>query len=198
MRIGLIGAPGTGKTALAETLKTALEEPLDANVYVVDGYAEAIEKRQDLAVGWMGGYLANLNIALEREARERIALDHFTHVITCGTVIDSATYVALDGADLLNGDDEVERLDDLRRIEATMRVLSCLYIDTFKYDHVFYLPSGPTSLYSRREFDKNLQVAFQAFNLTKVTPLLEGGKDVVDLTANRCKTVLETITKEGD
>jgi hypothetical protein len=192
MRIGLIGAPGSGKSALAETVKTAVGLTDDReNLHIIDGYAEGIGQRRNLAIGEMGGYLANLNIALHREQLERQALvDHDAlHVITCGTLLDTATYVAMDGASMLKYDDEAERLDDLRRVEATMKVLACLYIDAFKYDRLFYLPSGAG------EFDKNLQVAFQAFNLVEVTPLMEGGHSAVDVTEKRCVQVLEAIHK---
>lgn len=193
MRIGLIGAPGSGKSALAETVKTAVGLTDEReNLHIVDGYAEGIGQRRDLAIGEMGGYLANLNIALHREHLERQALiDHEAlHVITCGTLLDTATYVAMDGASMLNQEvNAAEKADQMKRIEAVMQILAVLYMDTFKYDRLFYLPSGAG------EFDKNLQVAFQAFNLVEVTPLMEGGSSALEITEKRCAEVLKTIHK---
>lgn len=175
MRIGLMGAPGSGKTNLAEALEDAVvkkdiadECDCSTPVEIIDDYAVEVEDITELATGFLGGYLANLHVAFERENRER--LSSAKTVITCGTLLDTATYATSGSLANLRLGDEAEQQDELRRIEAVMKVFSCMYVDTFMYDYVFYLPAvGDDNI---NEFDKNLQVAFSVFNLTPVTPLL--------------------------
>jgi dephospho-CoA kinase len=95
MKIGLIGVPGSGKTFLAESLKSAFEKINDEEnlpVAIVDGYVEELQDEVDLALSWMGTYIGNSHIALKRESKERVAAKDHKVVISCGTLFETSSY----------------------------------------------------------------------------------------------------------
>jgi hypothetical protein len=200
MRIGLAGVPGSGKTALAESLKVALAE-IDPEKYgtitVIDNYVEDLEQELDLALGWAATYVGNLQVVFEREAKERIAKKDSDATITCGTLFETASYVAQSLENeyrLLTKNDEAERKDLVIRAESVTRILACLYIDTIRYDHIFYLPPmGEISDVRAKDLEKNLQAAFNAFELFPVTALYVDGDNPLEITENRLKAVLKEV-----
>ena len=200
MKIGLAGVPGSGKTALAEALKTALEELDDQNtlpVAIVDGYVEELQKETDLALGFFGTYIGNTHIALKRETKERLfAKDHNT-VITCGTLFETSSYAGQhmeEEYEILSKDQEKERYDLILRVEAMTRFLSCLYMDTIDYDYIFYLPPvEEVSDFRVKELEKNLQAAFNGFKLFPITSLFVEGDNMLEITEDRLKIVLEKV-----
>lgn len=172
MKIGLCGVPGSGKSDLALALSDELED-----VFVADGYAQEYSLRSDLAVGLLGSYVANIGVALERINLERQIKKSDKGCITCGTLLDTSVYAAIAGVNSVNGaPDPANQEDEFRRVNATMQLFGCLYVDSFGYDHVFYLP--PRQLPENwsdemvRRYDQDLQVAFQMFNLTPIVPLM--------------------------
>lgn len=184
MKIAIIGAPGSGKTAVGDGIgKTLGNTPYG----LIDGYAERWAEDSHFALGLLGGYVVNVGIALERiKAERQCAAESNSPIITCGSLLETATYASMSGVvSLDHASEEAEKEDQLRRIKATMNIFACLYIDTFHYDHVFYLPpravKEPWNKDAVMTFDQNLQVAFQAFNLTPVEPLVgETVKDQVE------------------
>lgn len=200
MRIGLVGTPGSGKTALAESLKIALQS-LDQegfeNVAVVDNYVEDLQSEVDLALGFFGTYIGNLHVALKRESEERLAAKDNDVVITCGTLFETSSYSVqfMQGdLDLIPKNNDEAKYDLLIRIEAMTRVLACLYVDTFKYDYIFYLPPFEEIKDTRiTELEKNLQAAFNGFNLYPITKLFVEGNTLLEVTENRLKIVLEEV-----
>lgn len=181
MRIAITGAPGSGKSELAQIIHDEIVKgDIDCQkchtpVAVIDDYAGPTSDRYDLAMGVQGDYLVNLAIAFERIALERHAVNTNKTIITVGTLLETSVYQALS----FEGRSEFKDLpgeqeDFARRVEATLKTLACLYVDTFHYDHVFYVqPLGDPQHDEDmlRVFDRNLQSAFHAFFLTPVTPL---------------------------
>lgn len=195
-----MGVPGSGKTALAHTLKNALErEDLNPEcadcmtpVDIIDEYVPEIEQESGLALGFDASYLGNLQIALGRAQRERKSNGKTR--ITCGSVIETSTYVAIDGVAQMQYEDDAEREDSLKRIEATMKMLACMYMDTFRYDYVFYLPPLTTDGSEKvKLLDRNLQTAFRAFAMVPAHPLMVEGDNLVEIAEKRCALALMRI-----
>jgi AAA15 family ATPase/GTPase len=205
MRIGLVGVPGSGKTALAESLKTALESVNNESylpVKIVDNYVESVQEEVDLAMGWTATYVGNLHIALNREAQERIAFKDNKTVITCGTLFETSSYASQSMEyeyQLLTKEDEESKKDLVLRAEAITRILACLYMDTIRYDHIFYLsPIGEIADFRANKLEKNLQAAFNAFEIFPVTHLYGEGDTILEITENRLKTVLKKVLNEDN
>lgn len=128
MKIGLVGAPGSGKTALAEALASAF-----GGLAVIDGYVDELEVRTNYVYGQYATYAGNIAIGLDRHFRERQAARGY---VTCGTMLDTVTYQAVK---VQVAPDE----QDHRRLTGGLVTLGCMVEDMMDYDHLFYLPSQP-------------------------------------------------------
>lgn len=197
--IALIGAPGAGKTKLASAIANELIrgdgqcEECNTPVAVVDGYAEKIRDHGSYEIGLDGGYMVNLAISLERYNQERTAaFDHAKTIITCGTVLESAVYLAqhFERSLALKAEGE-EQMQEVQRIEASIKALAMMYMDTFKYDKAFYVPPLALNEDPRwATFDRNLQASFSAYNAPVVPLLVEEFEDEKDLIRQQVERVL--------
>lgn len=198
MKIGLAGVQGAGKTEFANDLKKALEETGKyKSIKIIDDYVKEIEEETYLSLDFCATYLGNAYVALGRYARERSASKDNDVVITCGTVFETATYAAQQMESEFNSIlDEAEKLEHVRRVEAFMKFVSCLYIDTVEYDHIFHLPR----IFKNEEEDlrieklnKNLLFAFETFTLFPTVRVESEGENLEEVSANRVKKVMEII-----
>lgn len=196
--IALIGAPGAGKSALANAIedKVLANEPRCQScpppIIVVDNYAYETRDKGEYEIGLNGGYMANIDIASTRYRRERLAAHQEPkYMITCGTVVETATYLA-QGFErtLAIRQTEEDKQDEAKRFQGCTGMLAVLYMDTFKYDQAFYLPSPEKPEDDRwLYFEKSLQAAFQVY-ATPVAPLIiEDFKDRDDLTQKRVERI---------
>jgi len=198
MKIGLAGVPGSGKTELANALATKLSKD-NTDTFIIDDYVEEISKESNLALSFDAAYVGNIHIVLGRAARERIAYEKHENVITCGTLFETSSYSAQSlevDYGFLTTDEQ--KYDFARRSEATMRIMACFYMDLIKYDHIFHLsPLGLSKDENIGKLEKNLQSAFQAFNLFEHTFLPIEGTTNDEITQNRLKKVLEVISADN-
>lgn len=176
MNIAIIGCPGSGKTELAEELQKKL------GGVIVDGYAPYIEDHTQLALGTFGTYIGNLYVALERYAEERKARMKHEFVFSCGTLIETAVYVAMNFTAIMN----IAKEDDLQiirpQLDAILRMMAVLYEEVFDYDHGFYLPPRDASE-DNAHMDQQIQAALGSFKLVPVTTLLDEETRVADALA---------------
>jgi hypothetical protein len=196
VRIGLAGIPGSGKTKLAAELKEALAKHEEyKSINIVDDYVEEIEKETDLAQGFFGTYIGNIHVALGREYRERISAENNDVTITCGTLFETSAYLAQKMEtefQLLTED--AERYDWNLRVDASMRLIACLYVDTMRYDKIYHLsPTEPLGEGENEKLERSLQAAFNAFELFPVVHLDAVGENLQEITDNRVNTILKDI-----
>lgn len=178
MNIALIGMPSSGKTELAQ--KLAVELRKKGTVSVVDGYVPRLSEDRQLALGPLADYLGNLYIALTRWSEERLARMEDDSVITCGTFLETAVYMATHFVGLQTILSEQEKVEAGPKIDAVLRILAILYTDIVDYDYAFYLP--PTKGDEETKFmDQQLQAGVEAFKVIEVTPLLDRATAVKDV-----------------
>lgn len=131
MKIALIGVPGAGKTKLANVLKKEL------SLKVVDNYVSKLEKDIGFSLGYNAGYMLNVLIAAKRWELECKAGEDR---VTCGTIVETACYVATWATDIGEHVTQDDYVLDRMYARTTMDLTTLFYLDTFKYDKVFYLP----------------------------------------------------------
>lgn len=141
-KIALVGAPTAGKTALAKQVLQALS---DRNVAIVDDYIEDIQDRSDNTLGHFASYLGNLQAAIGRWEAERVVIRDADPdiMVTCGTVIESGVYNAIQALIQHQSEDgslTLRTLQNDKRSSVSMTLLGIISNDTFDYDHTFYLP----------------------------------------------------------
>jgi energy-coupling factor transporter ATP-binding protein EcfA2 len=195
MKIGLSGIPGAGKTELANALNNYFEQEGKTTI-IIDDYVSEIEQETNLALGFSAAYVGNIHVALGRAARERLALEKEADcIITCGTLFETSSYTAQafeNEFSILSMDDD--KYNIAQRMEATMRAMACFYIDLVKYDYVFHLaPLNASEDDNLVKLERNLQAAFQAFDLFDHTVLEVEGTTEKDIVNNRITKVLEAI-----
>lgn len=135
MKIGIIGAPGSGKTNLAQGIKKALDDKIDFDI--VDEYVGDLSDGTGLAFGHFAGYIGNLQVTFERLAREQESTRQYEGTITCGTVVDSLIYAAMYSQLARQAPNQRA---ELARAATTMGAFGMIIYDTFDYDLSFYLP----------------------------------------------------------
>lgn len=131
MKIGIVGPPDSGKSALAK----GIAEHLEGEVDIVDDYIPEIEEYCDFELNYNSTYIGNLYVVLGRYARERQANQTGNpHRITCGTFLDSAIYASLQAVGTQTGS-TTELLWE--RVSNFMQIVGTFYQDTYEYNQVF-------------------------------------------------------------
>ena len=135
MSIGIIGAPGSGKTELAKALEKETGLP------VIDSYVERLEKRTNLALGYAAEFLPNFDVIFERFNLEREIDKDVEGHITCGTLVESICYSAMWAADIVRIYDRTPQGPIQRaRTNLVMDMAAMILSETWNYDIVFYRP----------------------------------------------------------
>lgn len=167
MKIALLGAPGSGKSKLAEDLARKV------SAYVIDGYVKDIEGEYGIPVEhFLGSYISNIHVASYRILQESHAAE-YGRVITCGTIIETLIYQVM----WTRLAWEVNRDPDNQiRGEIALGLLASLLRDTWDYDFAYYLPSngkGDEREWLIKEVNINIPVALQEFGIDYKTIGLE-------------------------
>src|ERR1700746_118260 len=94
MKIALIAAPGSGKTAVAKRAMNKLNKnpQWESKWKVIDGYVEQLSKRTGLPFGEVSTIPHNLAVITDRWVREGEAMHRGFHTITCGSIYESFMY----------------------------------------------------------------------------------------------------------
>lgn len=198
--IALIGAPGAGKSKLAQAVVRKIEasnpqcESCPRPAIVVDDYAYDTRDAGEYAIGLDGGYMANIDLATTRYRMERkVAHLEPQYMIVCGTIVETAVYTAMHfERTLAIRVKEEDKMGEAARFQACTSMIATLYMDTFKYERAFYLPSPRKPEDERWEaFERNLQAAFQAYSSPIAPLVVEDFKDEDDLTEQRVGMILD-------
>lgn len=147
MKIGVIGAPGVGKTTFANALGKELGLP------VVDRYAQKIQKDTGLALGPWASYSENFMVAGARlAAEEKVGAER----ITVGTALDTVNYAALKSDITMRQTVEHKRAA-FASANSAMMGIGCMIAETWDYNLCFIVPieqSVKTTLPKEQEWTR--------------------------------------------
>lgn len=156
LRIAVLGAPGTGKTAfaqkLATTLRTERGESKRQTVRVVDGYVKNLQKKTGYAFDIFATYPQNYQILFERWTREQEAEHAGCEVlITTGSLYETILYTALRvNSDIVLKEDTNVQLQG----RAAMEMLGVTQSLIATHDLLLFLPYDPKKLAEKgRSYD---------------------------------------------
>lgn len=142
LRIGILGAPGSGKSAFAKVLATKLRaekgEVKRQTVKVVDGYMDSLQKRTGYAFDIFAAYPQNLQILFERWTREQEAEKAGCDVlITAGTLYETILYTGLRiNSDLALKSDQAVRMQG----RVSMEMMGVIQSLIATHDLLLFLP----------------------------------------------------------
>ena len=151
LRIGIIGAPGSGKSVFAKALATQLRRE-GQKVRTVDGYVNNLIKKTGYAFDIFATYPQNLQILFERWTREQEAEKAGCDtLITAGSLYETILYTALRvNSDLAIKADKGVQMQGRVAME-TMGVIQSLIAT---HDLLFFLPYTGTILAEKgRSYD---------------------------------------------
>lgn len=197
MKIGIIGAPGSGKTDLAVGIKDALTGKCDFDI--VDDYVPVLSAATGNAYGHFADYIGNFQVAFERlttEQRVSGTADQ-TDTITCGTVVDSLIYAAMYSQ--LAVRTPRDQRAEFARVSTAMSMFGMLVHDTLDYDLLFYLPLTPLHRYEHEgEWNTLLDLEYApTFVSIDIVPILLDDGDVNNL-AKAVQNIFELINREEE
>lgn len=135
MKIGILGAPGSGKSALAKKLSRAFP----GEFTIIDKYVEGLENKTGYYFGtYSATHPQNYQILFHRWTLEQEAENKEKSTISCGTLYESVLYTAIHS--LLIEQLEPNNPEESIQIEAAMRGLAMIETLISDYDVLFYLP----------------------------------------------------------
>lgn len=147
MKIGIMGAPGSGKSKFAKDLGEAF------GLIAVDDYVQQLKDNTGLELGHWASYSENFMIAGVRMAEER----QFKDTVTAGTILDTLLYCAMKHDITMGSKGAIQQAyerSEYARVNSAMNAMGMMYTESWSYDLAFYLPFGTLSLTKGTELDK--------------------------------------------
>jgi hypothetical protein len=146
MRAGLIGIPGTNKTAVAIQLAQKVE-----GLEIVDNIPQELsEYLNGVDISHRSNFTVNLLVATEREKQIRhLASQEGINYISCGTLIDSLCYSSAFVGPLAQIAEDNKSNMLVQQLQAEVAGFHALYYLTMAnlfrdFDKIFYLPIPPS------------------------------------------------------
>lgn len=152
MKVGIIGAPGAGKSEFARKLSSALtRKEILPKVKVIDGYVDKLTEQTGYAYGYFATYEQNFQILFQRWTLEQIAEAKGQNTLTCGTIYETICYAAIHANQAsVRAEDQEEFLKG----RTAMTALGMIESSIFSYDALFFLPyDGKTLLEKGHSYD---------------------------------------------
>lgn len=181
MKVGILGAPGSGKTKVAKAVAKELNlTQLAAEEYnlgewsVVDGYVERLEKRRGRRFESPISFKEAFQIIGERWTAEEQAASNGASTITCGTLYETIIYAAFQTLNVRAGEQNL--INDQIFYKGMMEALGLCEMYYYDYDAIFWLPySAKTAIDKEHTWDLVIN--------EKIPELLTGFyKNVIELT----------------
>lgn len=152
MKIGILGAPGTGKSRFAKKLSSSMVKAGLDRPIIIDGYVERLEQKTGFAIDIQAAYTQNLQVLFNRWTLEQEATYKEKHTITCGTMYETFIYSVLHSNMLWQADKT--NVEERIKAETTLSALAMIETMIFNYDAIFFKPySGQMLLEKGKSYD---------------------------------------------
>jgi len=138
IRIAIVGAPGSGKSAFAKALVAELKER-DKSVRLVDGYVQKLQKKTGYAFDIFATVPQNLQILFHRWTLEQEAEKAGCDIlVTAGSLYETILY----GAMRINSDAVLQPKDKTLQVHGRVGMETFGMIQSLiaTHDLLFYLP----------------------------------------------------------
>lgn len=202
LRIGILGAPGSGKSKFAKSLATSIRRerrisPVLQPVKVVDGYMNNLVKNTGYAFDIFATYPQNLQILFDRWTREQEAENDCHTLISVGSLYETVLYTGLRvNSDILLKENDTAAKMQGRIIMETMGVIHSLIAT---HDLLLFLPYSPKVMEEKgRSYDvvvnEKLPEVVQGFNRSLI-PLIGTTKQKVK---NAIEAVRQVETRKAE
>jgi hypothetical protein len=150
MKIGIVGAPGSGKYHFASDLAAIMDEDffiLHATHPDGIGYVDDLRSGTGLEYGGFGNHIDDIQVVFKRREWELAWTHRERDTITVSTVLDSAAHCFIRTEETAHNRYETGlQAERLRTIAGTFGLL---YTDTWDYDYAFFLPYKGEDRHSR-------------------------------------------------
>lgn len=140
MKIGVLGAPGSGKSQFAHALAEELARPgrgFEDRPLVLDNYVRELRTSTGLEYGGFGTHIDDLQVVFKRREWELTWQRIGRSTITVGTALDSAVHC------FVRSDEEARTRREVglqaERLRTIAAIFGLLYTDTWDYDYAFWL-----------------------------------------------------------
>lgn len=139
MKIGILGAPGVGKTEFARQLQDLFYKQSGYDrFFVLDNYVDELRGITGQEYGEYGNFVNDLEVVFKRREYEQ----HWraANTITVGTVLDSVIHNFTRSEEIAHTRHEVTLT--ARRLEAIASTFGLVYTETWDYDYALLLRSN--------------------------------------------------------
>jgi hypothetical protein len=194
MKFAIVGAPESGKTAVAKSVARRLRKD-GLTVKIIDNYVDGLTKTTDLAYGHFATYQLNFQLLFYRWTLEQEAVkDGYDVILTCGSIYETTTYCLL-----CNNRTWVKTPEDvLAHVigKTCMEFMSTIDFLISDYYHIFRLPYTDKKLSEKGDswdtvIDKKLPEVIDGY--FKYATVLDGTqKENTDLAINIINNIRES------
>jgi nicotinamide riboside kinase len=145
VKVALLGAPGSGKTAVAKAIARRMNmlaaDRSDDHWSIVDGYVDRLAKRTGKEYGMSADWPTNIQIMGHRWEAEAEATKHDGNAICCGTIYETmihGTTFMLTSMPTPNNEQEI--LAQNAYNNAMLTFMGIMENTTMDYDLLIHLP----------------------------------------------------------
>jgi hypothetical protein len=212
MKIALLGAPGTGKSAIAKRAVKILNtlplgdligdqtNPPGKQWKVIDGYVERLAKRTGLFQEELATIPQNLAVITERWVLEAEAQNKHINTITCGSLYETIIYSSF--TTLFTPMGEGSLVYDQLFNQVMMHALGALEGSTYDYDAIFWVPWTQEHFESDQDswnavLNAKLPEALDGFNKVAI-PLLGTDKERADRVVEVLRIIAASTSPSDD
>lgn len=143
IQIGIVGAPGSGKAAVAEEFARIAGDwfvEQDSELQVVPNAGGYLEREVDQAMGVFGSHADDVRANFIRYEQEEKLRRYGASFVSVGTVIDNLAHAGVNLENILTGLQTPDMQKKMQQGQIAMSMLTFLFFEGFRYTFGFYVP----------------------------------------------------------